>query len=647
MGSLKDVEFILAVMPFVDVLQPPLGPSVLCGALRANGIRMKVVYPAMTLAERLPYDLYRWFGGGVASRFGDYFFSNQVFGIDENRSKRFHSKVRSIAEKGRFPKFNSISDAECFIGLAPSIQAICDEVTREWVEKIIVNPKIKAVACSTTYVQLLPSLAFLKAVKDTRPDIKTIIGGCECEGEAALEIVSKLEFVDYAVSGEGEKTLPILVKGCLSDPLHGAGLPYGVFDKEKAREGVPESPKVDGCDFGEIDNSDYAEAAAASTLFKGSADVMSMEFSRGCWKGERSNCTFCGINGDRMNFRRKPKDRILQELKRAYDRGARFFFITDTALDLNYLRPVFEEFSAYADDVAFLADAVSTMGESQLKFLADSGVLFIQVGIESLHPKHVSLMNKGNSAVGSLAYLKFAKENMICAIWNLLVCIPGDSPKEYEELIELIPLLEHFTAPGFSHIRYDRFSEYWKNPERYGLALKPLDCNDYLFPDGYGVDTSKVSMYFEDTVKRATVSLDHPAIVQLEKMIEEWRLSSATLRFLPDGTIEDTRKCALERNYLPSSDEGIVLALTRNPMPFEQVHEKAKSEGCLDCETALRNLLERRFIVFWDGCFVSLVLVPISAGREKKILCRLKNAMELRKYTDTRLETQLSLQKSV
>ena len=74
MGSLKDVEFILAVMPFVDVLQPPLGPSVLCGALRANGIRTKVVYPAMTLAERLPYDLYRWFGGGVASRFGDYFF---------------------------------------------------------------------------------------------------------------------------------------------------------------------------------------------------------------------------------------------------------------------------------------------------------------------------------------------------------------------------------------------------------------------------------------------------------------------------------------------------------------------------------------------------------------------------------------------
>lgn len=645
MTRLSDAEFVLAIMPFVNVLQPPLGPSVLCGALRSSGIKTKAIYPAMTLAERLPYDLYCWFGSGVTLRFGDYFFANQIFGENTVRTQKFYSKIFTLAERSEFPKLASVKDAESFIKLIPFIQSTCDELVEEWVEKVIAHSSAKVVACSSTYVQLLSSLAFLNAIKKKRPDIKTIIGGCECEGDAALEIVSKFDFVDYTNSGEGEETLPILVKRCLTNPLQGTELPFGVFDKEKACGSVPESAKVRGENFGEIDNLDYAEAAAASILFKSSRTAMSMEFSRGCWKGERNHCTFCGINGDRLNFRRKSIAKILGELKRAYDNGTRFFFITDTVLDINYLRQVFDTFSEYADDVAFLCDAVSTMDEPQIKYLAESGILFIQVGIETLHPNHVKLMNKSNSAIGSLAYLKFAKENYIHPFWNMLVSIPGDSPKDYEELIELVPFLEHLTAPGFSNIRYDRFSEYWKDPVRYGLDLKPIDSNAYLFPEESGVDVTKITMYFKNVAEGAYTSMEHPAVARLQKLIEDWQNSSATLEFLTSEMIEDTRRCAVERHYKPSADEIVVLTLTRKPVTKKQLFEMAIKEGCDDCEPALQRLMERRFVVFWDNHFVSLVLMPIEGERKSKILKRLDAAIKAREYMNTRLQDQIESMK--
>ena len=300
-----------------------------------------------------------------------------------------------------------------------------------------------------------------------------------------------------------------------------------------------------------------------------------------------------------------------------------------------------DQFSAYANDVSFLCDAVSTMTEDQLKYLADCGVLFIQVGIESLHPKHVTLMNKSNSPAGSIAYLKFAKENHIHALWNILVCMPGDSPVEYQELAELIPLLEHFTPPGFSPIRYDRFSEYWTEPGRYGLKLCPIESNGYLFPRGSNIDTNRVTMYFDNVANDAYTPHDHPSILKLKEMINDWHSSVAVLRFLPDGRIEDTRRCAFERYFLPTAEERIVLGLTRNPVPVDKICNEASVTECKDVMSVVNDLQKRNLIVRWDGHFLSLVLEPISLDRECKILKRLKSAMKAREYMDTRFQAQI------
>jgi len=47
------------------------------------------------------------------------------------------------------------------------------------------------------------------------------------------------------------------------------------------------------------------------------ADVLWLPYegSRGCWWGEKHHCTFCGINGQGMEFRARSADRVIADLR--------------------------------------------------------------------------------------------------------------------------------------------------------------------------------------------------------------------------------------------------------------------------------------------------------------------------------------------
>jgi radical SAM superfamily enzyme YgiQ (UPF0313 family) len=73
--------------------------------------------------------------------------------------------------------------------------------------------------------------------------------------------------------------------------------------------------------------------ASASLLF---------ETSRGCWWGERSHCTFCGLNGSTINYRAMSPEKALRqfdELFKYYPRVSRFESV-DNILPRKYLTTV-------------------------------------------------------------------------------------------------------------------------------------------------------------------------------------------------------------------------------------------------------------------------------------------------------------------
>ena len=85
--TFDNIECLILSMPFVVVGQPTMGVSVLKSALNKGGISTEVHYPCFPFSVNLPNGLYDWFGSNVYDRIGDYFFSEIIFGKDDDREK--------------------------------------------------------------------------------------------------------------------------------------------------------------------------------------------------------------------------------------------------------------------------------------------------------------------------------------------------------------------------------------------------------------------------------------------------------------------------------------------------------------------------------------------------------------------------------
>ena len=567
--NLDGFDVTLVNMPFAMPLIAPLGVDVLCGALRRAGYRVRCCFANVDFAERVPEELYDYpasNGLNVDIMLGDWLFSSSLFGEDPERDRRFLELLREENAHDRLvwnSRYHSLDDLLRDIPLLKREALRCVEKTASF----LADGSTRIVGCSSTFFQRLASLALLKRVKELNPSVVTFLGGSDCEGEAGLEAVRCFPFVDYAFCGEGDLTVPEMTGRVLRGDFSGK-LPFGVFDRAKAEKGLPEVACVPGNAIAEPDASDYYERIKKSRLHRASLRKYFLESSRGCWKGQKQHCSFCGLNGQRVVYRCKNPDRVLAELRRGYyEFGARIFLTADTVLDLNTMRNVLKTFGKEAPDAVISYETVSTLTEEQVRFLADCGVMVIQSGIETLHPRHIRLLNKGNNTLSSIALLKFTLENRVQVLWNMLSGIPGDTPEEYRWVKELVPKICHLPGPNWGAIRFDRFSLYWKDPERFGLKLVPMKCYSILMPEK-SVCLDRWALFYDNINPAARTS--QTEIADVRKAVDEWYHDSHPakyhLEFTAPDRLRDTRPCAMVPEYTLSPEEQAVLQAARSPV---------------------------------------------------------------------------------
>lgn len=623
-NSFNDIECLILSMPFVVVNQPTMGVSILKNTLNKGGIKTDVHYPCIPFSVALPTELYNWFGCNVYDRIGDFFFSEIIFGKNEYREKKMINTLCELYKNNRFPHCKDIDNVEKFIEYIPMLRNITQSIIKEIVSLVKQHSNIKIVCCSATFVQLFPSLAVLKEIKNTIPNVTTIIGGCECEGEAAGEIVKNFDFVDYACSGEGDTTLVDLCKTILYKNSLSKNLPHGVYDKDKAISSSIESAIVMDNDIIRPDHSRYYEELMYFPQYHKDRLNYTFELSRGCWKGKKSHCTFCGFNGKRMDYRKRQTNDVIEEINNAYNNGHRIFYATDAVIDLNHMKPIFDFFRKECPDAIFMCDTVSSLSYKQMEYLSDSGILIITAGIESLHPTHLKLLRKNTNAIDNIAYLKYAKINKMHILWNMLTIIPGDSAKEYDELTELIKNLEHLTPPNYSIIRYDRHSLYWETPSHYGLKLAPMKNCEYLFPKNTEINLNAISMYFDNIAPNSLIKHDDKSLMNLYSQIREWQIlyRKSPILILNDDIIVDTRSISICSSYHVTNDDKFILNYLFSPKSITEtinfVYENRLQE-------AFNNLIKMKYLIKWDNAYLSLVTLPISKNREEYIIKRWNN----------------------
>ncbi|MCG8458711.1 MAG: RiPP maturation radical SAM C-methyltransferase, partial [Holophagales bacterium] len=324
------------------------------------------------------------------------------------------------------------------------------------------SPRI--VGCTSSFQQHCAALALLRRIRELDPEVVTLLGGANCEGEMGGVIARSVPWVDVVVSGEADELVVPLCRHLLE---HGRNLdprelPFGALSGEPGSETTPRA-KVGRMERVPIpDYDDYFLAVAASPLRPRLKPVLLAESSRGCWWGEQQHCTFCGLNGIGMGYRSKPAERTLQELDTLSGRyGVRRFEMVDNILDMAYLRDLLPKLKDRGAPYSLFYETKANLKREHVELLMASGVDAIQPGIENLHGEALRQVRKGCTPLHNLQLLKWSRETGMRLAWSILVGMPDESDDWWAEIAEWIPWIEHLEPPsGVSQIHFQRFSPY-------------------------------------------------------------------------------------------------------------------------------------------------------------------------------------------
>jgi len=338
------------------------------------------------------------------------------------------------------------------------------------------------------------------------------------------------------------------------------------------------------------------------------------ETSRGCWWGEHARCSFCGLNGPDMCFHAMTPENAFDQIQwmLKYSSRCKVFASVDNILSRDYLTDVFPRLLPPPDSkLQYQVRAEFT--EEEIDTLCRAGVALIQPGLEALSTATLKLMHKGTSAFSNIRFLKRCGKFPVFLGWNLLVAVPGEDPSTYEKYREDIPRLTHLPPPFAVYpIEYVRFTDYFENPARHGLELRPEPFYYLTYP------------FDEDAIPRLAhrftdANCDAESIVYwLDALNESVRLwnarwyshdgrEQARLRLVEDERlVYDSRSG--EAGEHPLSETALkLLRVLEEPHTAENLATALPGVPEADIAEAFAHLKERDLLFEETGRYMSLV----------------------------------------
>ncbi|MFI9291733.1 RiPP maturation radical SAM C-methyltransferase [Streptomyces gardneri] len=373
-------------------------------------------------------------------------------------------------------------------------------------------------------------------------------GRSQCAGPMGSTIRRICPYVDAVVHVEGEQVLGELVRR-FRDGRSLSGL-AGVSRRTEDGE-VVTAPAAELVVAGsrklDLDYDAYFHRLARLGLTEKMNPWLPFESSRGCWYGQKVQCTFCGLH-DIMDFRVWDADVVLAQLESLQKRyGVGRFYSMDLIMPREYLRNLLPEIAARGHDWMFFYEIEANMRRSEPETLAAAGVRWVQPGIESLDADLLSLMRKGVKPYQNVQLLKWCQELGIYCGWNLLFGLPGEGQASYTRMAELIPKLTHLQPPsGGGRFQLHRFSPYFEQPEAHGARWEGMHR---MFAYAFPADKADLDqlVYLHDFTLDPSLG-DPVDTSEVEAAVVEWRRANqagARLDFIErsdeEGVIVDHR----------------------------------------------------------------------------------------------------------
>ncbi|MEV5509727.1 RiPP maturation radical SAM C-methyltransferase [Streptomyces orinoci] len=386
---------------------------------------------------------------------------------------------------------------EASISLIDRLRDVAERHVAETTAELL-SAAPEVIGFTTMFSQNGPTLAVAERLREEGFTGTIVLGGSNCEGPMGRALLANFPAVDAVVDGPGEEAFTTLLRQVAAGkPLVSQGRLITRREAPEAGRRLPPGPRLnvptpnyDGY-FEQLRNAGLGELEPRVSL--------PVEFSRGCWWGQRTHCTFCGLNGSTMRYRSKPPESVAAELSALMSRyGVLDFFAVDNILDLDYLESALPPVARLGTDHSLFFEVKANMEWADIRLLRRAGVRSVQPGIESLSTEGLRFLKKGTTAYQNVRFLLGCAEFGVQADWNILTGYPGETPASITAQSDLIASVSHLRPPHITLVRFDRFSPYVESPESFGLTLsRPFPGYRHAYPAMSGEDLWDIAYHFE------------------------------------------------------------------------------------------------------------------------------------------------------
>jgi ribosomal peptide maturation radical SAM protein 1 len=563
---LRGADVLIIVPPFGDLDRPSLAAHLLQGVARRAGHDVAILYANILLTAVFGAENYRSICKSAATQMlGDRLFARAAYGscplgegVEELAS--FAMIVGDGFREGQAPGLPFPQELPLPLDTLRELETLVPS----WLDTVaacIAQFPVRVVGCTTTFEQTAASIAILAHIKRLSPNIVTIIGGANCEGAMADGIASldpSRQVIDFIFSGESEGTFPAFL-----DSLNSGEVPANRIIYGQPLPNLDDLPIADFADYF-AQRRDFLPTLGEPRQ----SVILPYESSRGCWWGQKHHCTFCGLNGESMSFRRKSPDKVITELRELVSRySCQMVAMSDNIMPHEYFRTVLPVLAADPLPVPIFYEQKSNLTLNDVVLLKKAGITEIQPGIESLSSGLLKLMDKGVSSRQNIALLRYARSVGVKIFWNLLWGFPNDQLDDYKKALEILPLLFHLEPPqALCHVIVDRFSPYFSDPVRYRITnIRPLAGYATVLPKD--ADVEKIAYHFVGEYASGCYE-DLGLIQSIAHEVDHWRSMWNGLRKRP--VLSLTRR-----------QDQYTLVDTRDLHPTRRVQEFDKATASL------------------------------------------------------------------
>jgi len=605
-------------MPFGSVFRPSIQIGLLKSIAKGHGFKADTYHLNLNFASQIGPAVYEKLSQHRGKQIGDWLFSLAAFGeTAPDPDGRFLADYKEDIEQ---------LVGEMGIDLT-AFRRIRDEAVPTYLENLVnLVPwdRYRVVGFTSTFQQNAASFALSRLLKQRYPMLTTVFGGANFEGDMGRELVRCVDCMDYAVVGEGDHAFPELLMALLEgrDPVGVSG----VIARRNGQVLEPGSRLTTDLDsLPAPDYTEYFERAESLDLLERAPRRLvdlPIETSRGCWWGQKHQCTFCGLNGETMVFRAKKPTRVLEELAELAHRHRSFQFeAVDNIMQMSYLTELFPTLRELEVDYSFFYEVKANLARHQVQMMKAGGMSRIQPGIESLNTNVLQLMRKGATAVQNVNLLRWCQYYGIDVGWNLLWGFPGEREEGCAEQCRLIPQLTHLQPPGGAgRIWMERFSPIYSDrinfPAKY---IRPERSYEYVYPQSF--DLNKVAYFFDYELEGI---LPNSIFEETAQAIERWQAAwkeeqKPKLTFWRSPgflQIDDHRSSVNTGTYTFEGPLAIIYTACSDKPQKVQSLQRRLDGGWPDneLEDALDEFVAAGLMMHDDGKYLSLAL-PATSGR--------------------------------